>query len=531
MSTAQLQKKPYRITEGSITERFMNSTCKVQLFAGGFANGKTAAAVIKTLRIAKDYPGANILVARSTYPKLNDTIRKELYKWIPKNWVKRWPTKDENTMELKNGTIINFRYVFQQGKSNESTTSNLLSATYDLIVVDQIEDPEIVEKDFDDLMGRLRGSTPYQGDDPNMPRSGPRWFIITTNPTRNWVYKKLYKPVRDYQMRGLISEDLLCRRKNDKVIYDNNNKPILLIDIFEGSTYENKDNLEDDFIEGLESTYTGQMRDRFLLGKWAAYEGLVYPQFDTMLHMQPRALIMEYLEALRAHNYEPTWIEGYDHGLAVPSCYLAAFVDNMGNVFVVAGVYKKELPVSSDNPDEPGMAEIIKKYRKTLGIPDDNVIDADPQLFRRSPGTKQLVGKTVAGMFQEEGIKMRRGNNDIINGIVKVSSYLQPQKNHQNPLTETRPGPRLYFCDDLEFIEDEISAYFWATNQQGDRVDKPNDRNDHAMDTIKYMLSRRPKIAVIVPLPLSATSAVMRWNEQDAGNNKRRNPHRARRAA
>ena len=84
---------------------------------------------------------------------------------------------------MKNGSTVNFRYVAQQGKQTEDSKSNLLSATYDWIIVDQMEDPEFSHKDFMDLMGRLRGNTEYSGDDPSMPRVGPRWFMATLNPT------------------------------------------------------------------------------------------------------------------------------------------------------------------------------------------------------------------------------------------------------------------------------------------------------------------------------------------------------------
>ena len=40
--------------------------------------------------------------------------------------------------------------------------------------------------------------------------------------------------------------------------------------------------------------------------------------------------------------YALTWIEGYDHGIAVPSCYGIACVDAWGNVFEVDGFYEKE---------------------------------------------------------------------------------------------------------------------------------------------------------------------------------------------
>jgi len=170
---------------GGLQEQFLKSKAKIQIYGGGFANGKTATSCIKAIELAQMYPGSNGLIARSTYPKLNDTIRKEFLKWCPEDWIKSFPRSQNasNTCTLNNGTTINFRYIQQQGKSTgEATTSNLLSATYDWIIVDQMEDPEIVHKDFLDLLGRLRGMAKYVGDDPTMPRTGPRWFIITTNP-------------------------------------------------------------------------------------------------------------------------------------------------------------------------------------------------------------------------------------------------------------------------------------------------------------------------------------------------------------
>ena len=217
----------FKLEKGNLQDRFLRSTAKIQIFAGGFGNGKTSAACIKALELAKNYPGSNGLMARSTYPKLNDTLRKEFVNWCPDHWVTSFPksANGSNTCTLKNGTTINFRYIAQQGKSgNEATTSNLLSATYDWIIVDQMEDPEIVYKDFLDLLGRLRGMTPYVGEDNDAEPSGPRIFVITVNPTRNWVYRKLVKPLHDLMTtdpdtgepkRRVINSALLCKTEKD----------------------------------------------------------------------------------------------------------------------------------------------------------------------------------------------------------------------------------------------------------------------------------------------------------------------------
>ena len=507
----------FKLQRDSLQDRFLNSKAKVQLYGGGFANGKTSAACIKCIRIAKDYPGANILMARSTYPKLNDTLRKEFLKWCPSDWIDSFPksANGSNTCTLKNGTTINFRYIAQQGKlGNEATTSNLLSATYDAVIVDQMEDPEIVHKDFLDLLGRLRGMTKYEGNDSSMPDSGPRWFIMTTNPTRNWVYRKIVKPIHDLN-NGMLNDDLLCETdSNGKIIYGEDKKPIPIIEIFEGSTYENQDNLEPDFIKTLESSYKGQMRSRFLLGEWASYEGLVYPAFNESTHIMSHHSMHNYYKQLQIKTNGLTQIEGYDYGLAVPFCYIMGFCDDKGNVFLLDGAYEKELPLEDH-------LNMIKEIREQYQVDPSNMILSDPDIFRRKSVGKKLVGKSIADMFLEEGIMCIRGNNDIANGIVKVNQYLVPQRNHQNPVTGLWEAPYLYVSDKLEWWISEISDYYWQKNPTGEQIDKPIDKDDHAMDTTKYMLSNRPNVSKLIVGKNPKEVGWRQWGERDIQEERR----------
>lgn len=521
----------FKLVENSMQHRFLKSRAKVQLIGGGFGNGKTTAMVQKGLRLAKLYPGSNGLMARSTYPKLNDTLRKEFLRWCPASWIKSFPmsANASNTCTLKNGTTINFRYISQQGKTNEASTSNLLSATFDWIIVDQIEDPEIVEKDFDDLLGRLRGNTPFIGDrttvDPllgdmdTMPSSGPRWFIMSCNPTRNWVYKKLVHPLKVYESHKEVIDTLLCVRDPDtrKPVLRHDGSPSLLIDLFEGSTYENKHVLGSDFIQTLESAYQGQMRDRFLLGKWAAYEGLVYPMWDETLHCLPQQEIRSYITQCWDEGYDGAWIEGYDFGMAEPSCYLLSYVDPRGNVLVVDGFYRPEMLAREQ------AAEILR-IRNSWGVDEEHLTSyADPDIFRRKAG-RNVVGHTIANMLAEDSgqkISFIRGNNDILNGIQKVQGYLSPVGAHRHPLRKTYPAPYFYTALELTFINDEMNSYYWSTDNHGVRSDKPMDGKDHALDAIKYMLSRRPNIASI-RTDERGSPAWMKWHERDVTENTKR---------
>lgn len=507
-------------------DNFLHSRAKIQVIGGGFGNGKTTGAVQKALKLATLYPGSNGLMARATYPKLNDTLRKEFVKWCPKNWISSFPmsVNASNTCTLKNGTTINFRYIAQQGKAGEeSTTSNLLSATYDWVVIDQLEDPEIVEKDFTDILGRLRGNTAFDGDIyqedellgplSTLPMTGPRWFIVTLNPTRNWCYKKLIKPLQQYNATGFISDDLLCVRDKDlKPTLDDNGKPKLMIELFEGSTYENQRVYEilgaTDFIQTLESAYKGQMRDRYLLGKWAAYEGLIYDSYDELMHSIDPVTIQRYLEELRSLNIQPYWFEGYDFGTASPSCYGLWFADHFGNCTLVDGFYKANYLVENQ-------ATHIKDIRNKWIGPNYESVQrsrADPDIFRRKQSSLK-ENYTIADLFTQKGITWFRGDNSISANIVKLQAYWLPRPERMHPYYKTPGSAMIFHNADLLWYNEEITNYRWAKDKNGNLTDEPVDDADHSQDMTKYAMSCRP-LATEILIPNNVLiPSYMFWQE------------------
>lgn len=491
----------YNVAKGGIHEKFLHLRTKIQMLGGGFGNGKTAASCVKAVRLAMDYPGSNGLIARETYPKLNDTIRKEFFKWCPRSLIQKMPTQDNNTLYLKNGSMINFRYIQQRGKQSVDgqTTSNLLSATYDWIIVDQIEDPGITYKDFLDLLGRLRGNAAYKGNDPTMPITGPRWLILTCNPTANWVYKKIVKPYHRYLATGLVDEDLIHDPRTLEP----------LITILEGSTYENAGNVGADFIQMLEATYKGQMKDRFLMGKWAAYEGLVYPEYSAETHVLPHAEMLRILEEAKDNHEKLNAVEGFDLGLVSPSCYLLGFTDHTGHLFILDGLYK---PTPRIEDAAMAILTIREKYAEVLNF--DDPIWCDPAIFRRTVinghgGNADTVARILANDYD---LLLKPGQNDITSGVMKVSEYLAlvDGLHYKDP---TAAGSLLLFSDKLTFIDDEFVSYFWSTNTEGERQDVPKDGNDHAMDALKYLLSRLPEASKLLYMQPKTIPEYLKWHE------------------
>jgi hypothetical protein len=337
-----------------------------------------------------------------------------------------------------------------------------------------------------------------------MPSSGPQWVMLTANPSHNWFYKELVQPYLLWLKTGQRTEKLL--------VYEDTKLPIL--ELFESDTYANKSNLSDDYIRTLEATFKGQMRDRYLLGKWVAFEGLVHPDYDHVTHTLTRKDAEHYLADCLLHHVQVQVIEAYDFGIVSPSCYLLAFVDHMGRVIVLDGYYKTDFSYDKQ-PDE--IRRIRAKYSGMLMF--NGRIHADPAIFKKVvvAGLRE-TGSTIAKLFEEMGLWMRPASNDIVTGIAKVNSYLNGRKGIPHIITGEDPGPLIYFCDDLPFIQDEFNTYYWKQNPLGQRIDEPADTNDHAMNTLKYMLSYLPDVSKIVTPKEALPKKWMQWHEVEMGD-------------
>lgn len=444
-------------------------------YTGGFGNGKTAALGIIGVTIARLYEGARVLCGRATRPKLEDSTKPEMLKWFPDDWVAKWPTDRHNNIVMQEtGSTVEFRHVRQEGKGKGEQQSNLLSATYDCILVDQLDDPEFSYKDFEDLVGRLRGTARYLGDDPTMPKYGPQWFRFGANPTRNWLFRDLVGPYFTYEKSGLVTPKLL--RDGDDV----------LIKIYNAPSKANQKHTGAQYVSRMRSVFRGTNAKRFVDASWDAYEGLVFPEYNETVHRVEHGALQKHIEQALLHD-DLGIVEGYDYGQASASCHLFAFYDAVGNIFIVDGFYEAMLSIPRQVQRR---REILQKWNV---IPTEKPF-ADPDIFRNKNADKVKVSTNVATLFKEEELEFQRGNNDVDAGLQKCASYLAVDDLHRNPITGNYGAPRLFISSNLEWFHNEIVDYYWNKNILGQNVDKPSDRNDHAMNAWKYMLTKRPSV-------------------------------------
>lgn len=473
-------------------------------FTGGYGNGKTAVLGLGAITVASQYRDARVLVGRATRPKLEDSTKPELIKWLPHDWVARWPTDRHNNIHMKHtNSTIEFRHIRQEGKGKGEEQSNLLSATYDAIFVDQLDDPEFTYKDFEDLIGRLRGTARYIGDDPNMPPVGPQWFRFGANPTRNWLYRELVQPFFTYKRTGLVTQKLL--------VDEETRKPLL--NVFNAPSTANQKHTGKGYVQRMRSVFRGSMSKRFVDADWGAYEGLVYPEYDEAMHMVPHEQMQKYVLNGLAEDLLGV-VEGYDYGQVSPSCYLLGFFNDTGDVFIADGFYDARMNVQSQ-------AKNIKTIRNSWKVTPSDHIYADPDIFRGRNATATKVGESIAALFRDFGIEMQRGANAIESGLDKVATYLNVDDMHMHPFKRGYGAPRLYITSKLEFWHNEIVDYYWNKNVQGENVDKPRDTNDHAMDATKYLFTRRNRVVGSVRRrTIDLDPRVYLWGEARENNNR-----------
>lgn len=468
-------------------------------FTGGFGNGKTAVLGLAAITVASQYEGARVLVGRATRPKLEDSTKKELLKWVPPDWIARWPSEKRNDLQFKHtGSTIEFRHVRQEGKGKGEEQSNLLSATYDMVCLDQLDDPEFSFKDFADLIGRLRGTARYIGDDPTMPAFGPQYLRFTANPTRNWLFREVVGPYFTYQKSGLITPKLLINKRTKQPI----------VHIYNAPSKANQRHTGEQYVERMEAVFRGTMGARYISGDWSAYEGLVYPEFNESVHVVDHARLVGYIENGLASDQLGV-VEGYDFGQVSPSCYLLAFFNELGDIFIVDGFYEAQMQV-------PKQAKRIKEIRNKWRIVPTDRIYADPDLFKSKHATATKVGESISQLFADAGIDLQRGASAIDAGIEKVSTYLVVDDMHRHPITSNYGAPRLFVSSTLDFWNNEIVDYYWNRNIAGENVDKPRDTNDHAMDATKYLLTKRGKVVgALRKHPRMLHPGIFQWTERE----------------
>ncbi len=228
----------------------------------------------------------------------------------------------------------------------------------------------------------------------------------------------------------------------------------------------------------LESTLLEEERKARQYGRFVALSGLVYKEFNPDIHIIPPFVVPK------------GWYDkiSIDPGYTAPlSCHWYA-CDDESNVYAFAEHYVKEKQV------EWHAKQIIEKSKKMEWpfTPSGKIM-----AIMDTAATQKTVNaeQTTAELFTQHGIIPSFVNKDVWVGIQRFKQYLTPR-----PLPEGHPEkekyphgkPKFFITTDCPEMIREFKTYRWEEPKDGEPVERPKKKNDHAMDDGRYYIMSRP---------------------------------------
>lgn len=209
-------------------------------------------------------------------------------------------------------------------------------------------------------------------------------------------------------------------------------------------TMKDNPSLAPSIIRRYERMYSGAFYERFVLGRWVAAQGCVYPMFSAQKHIvtPPERFDRYYISC--------------DYGTVNPSSF-GLWGENGGKWYRIREYY-------FDSRAEGRQKTDSEHYDALCELAGDLPIEAviiDPSAASFSECIRR------GGRFRVTAAK-----NDVIDGIRRVSDCLKEGK--------------ILFSPDCKATVREFGLYRWEENSAKDSVIK---ENDHAMDDIRYFVS------------------------------------------
>lgn len=205
--------------------------------------------------------------------------------------------------------------------------------------------------------------------------------------------------------------------------------------------YDNP-NLSQSFVENLEKEYRGTVYyDRFILGRWALAEGLIYPMFNESKHII---------------NSIPDGGKCYisiDYGTLNP-CSMGLWRVSGGKAYRIREFYH-------DGRQNTNLMTDEDYYDALVGLAGDLPIEyvvVDPS-----------AASFIETVRRHGRFVVKKAKNDVLDGIRFTAGLISAGKIFVNPSCKNTIR--------------EFREYCWDTQQTEDR---PLKKNDHAMDDLRY---------------------------------------------
>ncbi|MDR0315243.1 MAG: PBSX family phage terminase large subunit [Oscillospiraceae bacterium] len=307
-----------------------------------------------------------------------------------------------NVVEIKKNGVKNRFYIF--GGKDESSASLIQGITLAGVLLDEVA---LMPRSFvEQAIARcsVDGSKFWFNCNPENPY---HWFY------EEWIKK--YKEKNSLYLKFLMSDN---------------------------------PSLSQNMINRYKSLYSGAFYDRFVLGKWVAASGLVYPFFgDKCIEESPPMHCSEYYISC-------------DYGIVNPSSF-GLWGRHGGTWYRTREYYFDSRAAGHQKTDEEYYSDLCELANGH----DISAVIVDPS-----------ASSFMECIRRHDKFEVWPANNDVKEGIQKVSDALK--------------GGQFKICAQCKDSIREFSLYRWNDKVAGDC---PRKENDHAMDDIRYFAATLPQ--------------------------------------
>ena len=308
-----------------------------------------------------------------------------------------------NTLEISNGKQQNTFYLF--GGKDESSASLIQGMTLCGILFDEVA---LMPRSFvEQALARCSHN------------ESKFWFNCNPENPRHWFYT-----------------EWIQKAKSKNCLYLH-------------FLMEDNPSLSDKIRKRYKSLYSGAFYERFILGKWVAVDGLVYPFFNEekhVVHTIPESFEKYYISC--------------DYGTVNPLS-MGLWGLSKDTWYRIAEFYHDSKAKGFQMTDQ-------EYYEKLVSLADDKKIEAvivDPS-----------AASFIECIRRNGKFRVLPAKNDVADGIRKVSERLKENKILFNAT-----------CTD---IIREFYLYRWDSTSV---KDTPKKEYDHAMDDMRYFVATIPK--------------------------------------
>lgn len=384
------------------------------LISGPAGTGKSRACLEKIHYLMQKYDGARALIVRKTRASLTESALQTYERWV----------LGHDHPIIRGGTQRRFRHNYLYPNGSEIIVGGMdnpiriMSTEYDIVFVQ--EAIELFEGGWEDLTTRLRtGPVPHQS------------IIGDTNPgpPMHWIKQRC-----DQGMTALLES----RHEDNPRLYDHGDGEWT----DEGIGY----------IARLDKL-TGTRKQRLRYGKWVQAEGVIYTDYDPVIHLIDRFEIPA--SGLRFRII--------DFGYVNPFVCQWWYVDYDGRMYMYREIYHTQ--------------RTVKTHAKKINSFDEE------------------IAWTVCDHDAEDRATLEE--NDIPNDAARKAVSVGIQKVQERLAIAGDEKPRIFIMRDslVETDQSLVDAKKpWCTEQEfADYVwsnkitkEEPVKQNDHGMDSVRY---------------------------------------------